>query len=68
MEGKMSIDYYENEILDLSRNFKEAREMKDEFLKEARMQYIGAVLRMLESSVETSRMLRGYTQDKRSAG
>jgi uncharacterized protein YukE len=56
----MTIEYYENEILDLSKTFHEARKIKDEFKREAKMEFLGAVLRMLETSIETSRILRDY--------
>lgn len=64
----MTIEYYENEILDLSKAFKEARQIKDEFQREAKMEFLGAVLRMLETSIETSRILRDYKSQMNERG
>lgn len=54
----MSVEYLENEILHIAERFKDARMQKDDCIREADMQYIGALFRMLEFSIELSRDLR----------
>lgn len=54
----MSVEWYENELSDLSHQFDEAMKIQDDFQREARMLYIGTYLRMLESMCEFSKEMR----------
>lgn len=61
----MSVEWYEKELCEISRLFDEARNISDDWKREARMQYLGAYLRMLESMCEFSKDMRNaFKQDK----
>lgn len=54
----MRQEYLEEQILHIADRFKTARMREDKDLCEADMQYIGALLRMLEFSIDLSREIR----------